>query len=257
MTEIIRALIVDDEPPARAVIRKMLADDRDIAIVGECSNGREALAQITEFRPNLLFLDIEMPEMDGFALLDALDGPRIPVVIFVTAYDRYAVKAFDVSAVDYLLKPYDHDRLAVALDRAKANLREKTDEDRSDQLINLLRNLTARENLLDRFVIKNNGRVVLVPVEDIDWIEACGNYVVLHTVGAKHIVRETMKQTEIRLDPKLFIRIHRSTIVNLARIKELQVHFNEEHLVILKNGKELTLSRRYREKLSEKLGTNI
>lgn len=257
MIESIRALIVDDEPPARAVIRKMLADDHEIAIVGECSNGREAIGQIAALQPDLLFLDIEMPEMDGFALLDVLEGPKTPVVIFVTAYDQYAVKAFDVSAVDYLLKPFDHDRMAVALKRAKANLIERSDEDRSEQLIDLLRNLAARENLLDRFVIKNNGRVFLIPVEDVDWIEACGNYVVLHTADAKHIIRETMKQTELRLDPKLFVRIHRSTIVNLARIKELQVHFNEEHLVILKNGIELSLSRRFREKLSEKLGTSI
>ncbi len=257
MTNLIKTLIVDDEPPARSVIRNMLDDEADIEIVGESTNGKDALDAIAELAPDLVFLDIEMPEMDGLSLVEALDGVATPAIIFVTAYNQYAAKAFDVAAVDYLLKPFDHERMAVALNRAKANLRERTDEDRSDQLIELLRHLTARENLLDRFVIKNSGRVLLVPVIDVDWIEACGNYIVLHAGPNKHIVRETMKQTELRLDPKMFVRIHRSTIVNIGRISELLVHFNEEHLVVLKDGSQLTLSRRFRDKLSERLGTNI
>ena len=258
MSEIkIRALIVDDEPPARAVIRKMLAEDADIEIIGECSNGIEAVKSICKLAPDLLFLDIEMPEMDGFALLAAFDESKIPAVIFVTAYNRYAVKAFEVSAVDYLLKPFDHERMATALQRAKANLREKTDEDRNDSIIELLQQIHAKEQTFDRFVIKQNGRVLLIPVEEVDWIESNGNYVLLHTVSGKYIIRETMKHIELRLDPQKFIRIHRSTIVNIDRIKELQIHFNEEHLVILKDGSQLVLSRRFREKLSQRLGTSI
>ncbi|MGD9588112.1 MAG: LytR/AlgR family response regulator transcription factor [Pyrinomonadaceae bacterium] len=257
MSERIRALIVDDEPPARAVIRSMVDDDPDIEIVGECSNGNDAIEKVAKLEPDLLFLDIEMPEKDGLAVVDALQGPKTPAIIFVTAYDQYAVKAFDLAAVDYLLKPFDHDRMAVALDRAKSNLRELSDTERNNQLVELLRTLTSREDLLDRFVIKKDGRVLLLPVGEVDWIEACGNYVILHTADATHIVRETMKQIGRRLDPKQFVRIHRSTTVNLGQVRELQVHFNEEHLVILKNGKELTLSRRYREKLSQKLGASI
>lgn len=257
MSERIRALIVDDEPPARAVIRSMVDDDSDIEIVGECSNGKDAIEKVAKLEPDLLFLDIEMPEKDGLAVVDALQGPKTPAIIFVTAYDQYAVKAFDLAAVDYLLKPFDHDRMAVALDRAKSILRELSDTERNNQLVELLRTLTSREDLLDRFVIKKDGRVLLLPVGDVDWIEACGNYVILHTADATHIVRETMKQIGRRLDPKQFVRIHRSTMVNLGQVRELQVHFHEEHLVILKNGKELTLSRRYREKLSQKLGASI
>lgn len=257
MTERIKTLIVDDEPPARAVIQKMLADHPEIEVIGECSNGREATSMISLYSPDLLFLDIQMPEMDGFSLLETIVGTKTPAVIFVTAFDQYATKAFDVAAVDYLLKPFDHQRMAVALERAKADLRNRSDDERSDELVELLRNLTAREKLLDRFVIKNNGRILLVPVDEVNWIGACGNYVVLHTSSANHIVRETMKSIELRLDPRKFLRIHRSTMVNISVIKELQVHFGDEHLVILKNGTELALSRRYRERLSEKLGTSI
>lgn len=253
----INALIIDDEPPARSVIRKMLTEDTEIEVVGECSNGIEAFETIRRLSPDLLFLDIEMPEMDGFALLESFDEGKHPAVIFVTAYNQYAVRAFDVSAVDYLLKPFDHERLARALERAKINLREKSDEERSEKVLELLRQLNAKDENLDRFVIKKNGRVLLVPGADIDWVEASGNYVLLHVGREKHLIRETMKGIEKRLDPQKFLRIHRSTIVNIDCVKELQVHFNGEHLVVLKTGEELILSRRYREKLSQKLGTSI
>jgi two-component system LytT family response regulator len=256
-SEKIHALIIDDEPPARSVIRKMLAEDSDIEVVGECSNGIEAKKSIQKHSPDLLFLDIEMPEMDGFALLESFTEDKTPAVIFVTAYNQYAVRAFDVSAVDYLLKPFDHERMAKALERAKSNLRERSDEERSEQVLELLQQLNTKQKTLDRFVIKKNGRVLLVASKEIDWIEASGNYVLLHTGREKHILRETMKHIEKRLDSNKFLRIHRSTIVNIDRIKELQTHFNGEHLVILKTGNELILSRRYREKLSQKLGTSI
>ncbi|MEZ5426941.1 MAG: LytTR family DNA-binding domain-containing protein [Pyrinomonadaceae bacterium] len=253
----IRALIVDDEPPARSVIRKMLAEDAEVEVIGECSNGEDAIPFIEKHAPDLLFLDIQMPEMDGFALLESLAEEKAPAVIFVTAYNRYAVRAFDVAAVDYLLKPFDHERMATAVERAKTNLREKSAEDRNRQMLDLLRQLSARQQTLDRFVIKQNGRVLLIPTEEVDWIEAAGNYVTLYSGDRKYLIRETMKRVELRLDPQKFIRIHRSTIVNVERVRELQIHFNEEHLVILKDGRELVLSRRYREKLSQKLGTSI
>lgn len=253
----IRALIVDDEPPARAVIRKMLADDAAVEVIGECSNGVEAIKFICKNSPDLLFLDIQMPEMDGFALLEAFDENKIPAVIFVTAYDQYAVQAFEVSAVDYLLKPFDHERLEKALDRAKANLREKSNEDRNEQIVGLLQKINANQPNFERFVVKKNGRVLLIPIDEVDWIESYGNYVLLHLGQTKHIIRETMNQIEIRLNLQNFVRIHRTTIVNFDRIRELQTHFNEEHLVILKDGTELALSRRYRDKLSQKLGASI
>lgn len=255
--EKIQALIIDDEPPARSVIRKMLAEDSEIEVVGECSNGIEAINSIQKLSPDLLFLDIEMPEVDGFGLLESFDEEKIPAVIFVTAYNQYAVRAFEVSAIDYLLKPFDHERMAKALEKAKANLRERSDAERSGQVLELLQRLNTKQEALGRFVVKNNGRVLLVPCEEIDWIEASGNYVLLHKRGEKHILRETMKRIEKRLDPDKFSRIHRSTIVNIDSIKELQTHFNGEHLVILKSGTELTLSRRYREKLSQKLKTSL
>ncbi|REJ79288.1 MAG: response regulator [Acidobacteria bacterium] len=252
-----RALIVDDEPPAREIIRKMLAEDAEIEIAGECSNGAEAIEAIAELKPDLMFLDIQMPEVDGFELLEACDGEKMPAVIFVTAFNRYAVKAFEVSAVDYLLKPFDHARMALALERAKTDLKEKSNAERSDQVLDLLNRISEGPDRLKRFVIKNNGRILLVPAEDVDWIESDGNYLLLHSGDDKHLIRETLKSMEERLDPELFFRIHRSTIVNIDSVKELQKHFNDEHVVLMKSGKELILSRRYRGKLSEKLGASI
>lgn len=252
----LQALIVDDEPPARAVIRRMLKDHADIELIGECSNGAEALAALRRQTPDLIFLDIQMPEMDGFALLEAL-GERMPAVIFVTAYDQYAVRAFEVAAVDYLLKPFDHERLAKALQRAKTNLGEKNGQERTEQMLTLLTQIHAQSEHLQRFVIKTNGRVLLVPAADVEWIEVEGNYLRLHAGKASHLIRETMNNLETRLDARKFVRIHRSTMVNIDCVKELQVHFNDEHLVILKDGSQLTLSRRFRDRLSQFLGAQI
>lgn len=257
MSETIRAVIIDDEPPARAVIRRMLEDHADIELIGECSTGREAVKSLRAQSPDLIFLDIQMPEMDGFALLEAI-GERMPAVIFVTAYDSYAVRAFEVSAVDYLLKPFDHERLAKALKRARANLRDKNSEDRTHQMLTLLTEINARSQFLDRFVIKNNGRVLLIPIDEVDWIEAEGNYLLLHVGKKSYLIRETMRSLEEKLNPKKFLRIHRSTMVNIDSVKELHMHVNsEEQIVILKNGGQLTLSRRYREKVSQILGASI
>lgn len=253
----IRALIVDDEPPARDIIRRMLKDDPEIEVVGECSNGREAIKSLEELSPDLLFLDIQMPEMDGFALLESLEEKSLPVIIFVTAYDRYALRAFEYYALDYLLKPFDHERLEKAIMRAKANLLEKNAEDRSRQMLALLNQINARSEYRDRFVIKSNGRVLLVNAEEVDWIETSGNYLLLHEGRNSHLIRETLNNLEQQLDPRKFLRIHRSTMVNINSIKEMHVHFNDEQVVILKDGSQLTLSRRYKEKVSRLLGTTI
>ncbi len=253
----IKVLIVDDEPPARSMIGKLLSDDSEIEIVGECANGVEAIESLDKLRPDLLFLDIQMPELDGFEVLEALDEKKIPEVIFVTAFDHYAVRAFDISAVDYLLKPFDHERMAKALARAKTKLAERRDFARNQDLIKLLKELRSRETKIRRFVVKDRERVLLIPVENIDWIKADGNYLLLHEQEKRHIIRKTMKQIALRLDPEKFVRIHRSTIVNLERVKELHVNFKNQHAVVLKNGTELILSRKYREDLSRRLGMKI
>lgn len=254
----IRALIVDDEPPARAILREMLKDDPAVEVIGECANGREAVKALSTQTPDLMFLDIQMPEMDGFALLEALGEERMPTVIFVTAYDRYAVRAFEVAAVDYLLKPFNHTRLAQALQRAKNNLHQHDSADRSRQVIELLHQINARAEYLDRFVVKNNGRTLLIPADEVDWIEADGNYLLLHVGQTTHLLRQTLQSLEQRLNPRKFLRIHRSAIVNLDRIRELQTHVNgEDQLVILKDGSQLTLTRRFRDKVSQALGASI
>ncbi|MEZ5344860.1 MAG: LytTR family DNA-binding domain-containing protein [Pyrinomonadaceae bacterium] len=253
----IKALIVDDEPPARSVIRKMVAEDDEIRVVGECSTGIEAIEAIAKLDPDLLFLDIQMPDLDGFELIESLAGEKIPHIIFVTAFDRYAVRAFEVSPVDYLLKPFDHERMEKALEKAKTDLRNKNTKEQNDQVLSLLNQLRQKQDYLERFVIKKNGRVFFLSASDVDWIESDGNYLYLHAGAEKQMIRGTLKNIESRLDPDKFFRIHRSTIVNLDRIKELQVHFNENHVVVLKDGTELILSRRCRDILSKKLGTQI
>lgn len=254
----LRVLIVDDEPPAREMIRYMLVEDSEVVVVGECSNGHEALDAIRLVTPDIIFLDIQMPEMDGLALLEACPPKMLPLVIFVTAFDRYAVKAFEYAAVDYLLKPFDHDRMERALKRAKSNLREKGSEERMLQMLSLLNQMHAKTEYLEHFVCKNNGRVRLIPVQEVDWVEAEGNYLTLHSGKMSFLIRDTMSNIEQRLNPKKFLRIHRSTLVNIDSVKELLVHVNhEEQLVILKNGAELTMSRRYRDKVSQVLGTSI
>ena len=253
----IRVLIVDDEPAARAAIRTLLADDAEVRVVGECPDGRAALQAIQDDAPDLLFLDVQMPEMDGFALLRALDPADLPVVVFVTAYDQYAVQAFDVHALDYLLKPFDDQRFRVALGRAKRQVRQGTLGALSQQLLALLDGGGAAAGdgrYLKRLVIKSGGRVTILGVKDIDWIEAEGDFVKIHAGRAWHLLRETMKRLETQFDPARFVRIHRSTIVNVERIKELQPYFRGEYVVILHDGTSLKLSRGYKDHLEHALG---
>ena len=246
-----RTLIVDDEPLARERLRGFLADDPTIEVVGEAGNGREAVGAILQLAPDLVFLDIQMPEMDGFEVIAALKDKVPPAVVFATAYDQFAVKAFEVHAVDYLLKPFDSDRVNETLRRVARRL--KQGEANGPRLDGLIAEIKSRPDTPGRLLIKADKKMVLVPMDDIDWVEAADNYVVLHVGKESHIQRETLSAMEIKLPSDTFIRISRSTIVNINRIKELQPLFHGEYAVILKTGARLTLTRTYRDGL-EKLG---
>jgi len=253
----LRAIIVDDEPPARNKIRELLKSDADVEIIDECSNGREAVQSITTNSPDLVFLDIQMPELDGFGVIEAIGPEQLPAVIFVTAYDQYAVHAFEVHAIDYLLKPFDRQRFQTALNRAKDHLHSDHREELNQQLNTLLRQLKGPKKQAERFVVKSGGRVFFLKNDEIDWIEAAGNYVRLHIGNETHLLRETMSAIQKKLDPALFIRIHRSTFVNIEKIKELQPWFHGEYVVIMRDGTQLTMSRSYRSTLPELLGTTL
>ncbi len=257
MAERIRALIVDDEPLARERIRTLLTGEPEIEVVGECGDGHKAVAAIRRHAPDLLFLDVQMPELDGFGVLQELGAQPLPVVVFVTAYDKYALRAFEVHALDYLLKPFDRERFYKTLTRARAQIRQEKSGEVSERILALLADLKGAPKHLERLVIKSGGRVFFLRTEEIDWIEAAGNYVRLHTGGEEHLLRETMSKLEAQLDPGKFLRIHRSTIVNLERIQELQPAFHGDYVVLLRDGTRLTLSRSYRDKLQEVLGKSF
>ncbi|HWN95155.1 MAG TPA: LytTR family DNA-binding domain-containing protein [Methylomirabilota bacterium] len=243
----VRTVVVDDEPLARERLLKLLRAEPEIEIVGDASNGREAIALIREAKPSLIFLDVQMPELDGFGVLAELAEGERPAVVFVTAYDKFALKAFDVHAIDYLLKPFDKERFQTALRRALGHLAREKPEQMHQQLSALLNELRPAPQS-DRLAVKTDGRVVLVKAGDVDWVEAADNYVSLHVGKESHLLRETMASIEARL-PKQFLRISRSTIVNSERIKELQPLFHGEYAVILRDGTKLTLSRSHRDKL--------
>lgn len=247
-----RTLIVDDEPLARERIRTLLRDEPDIELIGECADGKEAVSAIQGKNPELLFLDVQMPEMDGFAVLEAVGPERVPAVVFVTAYDRYALRAFDVHALDYLLKPFDRERFHKALERARAQVGERGKL--GDRLLALLKDIKEEPKRPERFVIKSAGRVFFLRADEIDWVEAAGNYVQLHVGSTTHLMRETMGGLEARLDPEKFVRIHRSAIVQVDRLKEMRPAFHGDYIVILQDGTRLNLSRSYREKLQALLG---
>jgi two-component system LytT family response regulator len=245
----LRALVVDDEPFARARVCDLLAAEAEVEVVGEARDGLEAVAAIRRERPDIVFLDVQMPELDGFGVLEALAGEKLPVVIFTTAYDQYALKAFEVQALDYLLKPIDPDRFQQALQRAHSQVGR--DDALRAELLELLQSLPNRPKFLERLVVKTGGRISFLRVDEADCFEACGNYIRLCLGSEEHLVRMTMAVLETRLDPNRFLRIHRSTIVNVERVKELQSTFHGEYVVLLRNGRRLTLSRGYREKLQQ------
>jgi len=250
---LIRVLLVDDESLAREMLREMLQDDPQVNIVGESCNGREALEAVRSHSPDLIFLDVQMPELGGFEVLESL-GREIPRVIFVTAYDQYAVRAFEVHALDYLLKPFDQERFDISWQRARAQILRDRNGGTDQRILALLEEMKAGNKYLERLVIKASGRIYFLETADIDWIEAEGNYVSVHCAKKSHLLRETISSLEAQLDPKKFLRIHRSSIVRIDRIQELQPWFHGEYRIILQNGTQLTLSRNYRDKLQEALG---
>ncbi|WP_374764080.1 LytR/AlgR family response regulator transcription factor [Yunchengibacter salinarum] len=260
----IRALLVDDEPLALRGLSRRLAAFDDLDVVGTCSNGRDAVRRIREEKPDLIFLDIQMPGFDGFAVLRALVGETaMPMVIFVTAYDQYALDAFEAHALDYLLKPVDEDRLADAVARARDHLAQRMAVEQTARLVTLLDEMgdapaSALTAMLEsapvprgksydpQIRIKDRGRITIVDVADVDYIDAAGDYMCIHVGEDTHILRETMKTMEKRLDPAIFQRIHRSTIVNLERVSEVRPHSNGECFLTLKSGGELKVSRSYK-----------
>jgi two-component system, LytTR family, response regulator len=250
----IRTLIVDDEPLARDRLQKLLEGESDVTILGQCTNGKEAVKVIREKAPQLVFLDVQMPELDGFGVLGELQANEMPVVIFVTAHDKFALKAFEVHAVDFLLKPFDRERFQTALKRARERIAQKQPGELDQRLAALLAEIKPEAPALERMAIKTTGRVIFIKTSDIDWVEAADNYVNLHVGNESHLHRETLTALAERLPAKKFMRISRSTIVNVDRIKELQPLFHGEYAVILRNGTTLTLSRSYRDALDQLIG---
>jgi two-component system LytT family response regulator len=243
----INVLIVDDEPLARKFIRRLLKDDQEVAIVAECRNGYEAITKITQGFVDLVFLDVQMPEMDGFGVLETLGDIPLPQIVFTTAYDQYAIRAFEVHALDYLLKPFDQARFRQVMDHAKSQLPAAIRKNQRTQISTLLDNQSSP--YLNRLIVKTSGRIIFLKTEEIRWIEAADKYVQLHTGKTTRLVRQTLNAIELQLDPNRFIRIHRSAIVNIEHIQELQPLIGGEYRVVLSDGTKLTLSRNYRNKL--------
>jgi two-component system LytT family response regulator len=275
MSDPIRVLIVDDEPLAREGLRKLCERDPEIEVVGECADGRAAVAAIEQIEPDLLLLDIQMPNMDGFEVLGAVGPDRMPQVIFVTAYDQFALRAFDVHALDYLLKPFSDKRFFDAIARAKQAIQQAGQSDLRARLLALLEAVgieekaigepshagtkarTAKPPVASRIAVKERGRVVLVRADDIDWIEAADYCAKLHVRERAYVIRESMKSLAARLDPARFFAVSRSAIVNLDRVREIQSFARGSHIVILNDGTRVTLSRARREVLERRLGQSL
>ena len=239
----IKALIVDDEPLARDRIRELLKEHPEIEVLGEARNGREAIDAVVNHNPDLVFLDVQMPDLDGFSVLQNLK--QLPLIIFVTAYDQYALRAFDVHAVDYLTKPFDRQRFADAIEQAKVVMKGAKEPDTA-RILQMLQELRAGARYLERFAIKNGETVFFVRAEDVDAIEAEGNYVRLILAGSSHLLRDTLNNIESQINPRMFVRIHRRTIVNINRVKQVQTWARGEYRVVLVTGAHYTLSRGYR-----------
>lgn len=250
----IRALIVDDEPIARRRVRDLLKLEPDIEVCGECDNGQEALESIRELAPDLVFLDIQMPGLDGISMSESFRSGLGPEIVFVTAYDNYAVKAFELRAVDYLLKPFDRGRFSQAVRVAREKIGSRRGAEVGGRIIELLDDLRTRPKYMDRIVIRNNERIIVVRVDEIDWIESEGNYVRIHFGKSSSLVRETLTHLASQLDPDKFPRIHRSRLVNIDSIQELQHWSHRNYRLILRSGVQLSLSRSYRDRLSSLLG---
>jgi two-component system LytT family response regulator len=272
----IQVLVVDDEPLARSGVADLVRRDPELVVVRECGDGPAAVEAIRSLSPDIVLLDVQMPGMDGFEVLRTIGAERMPAVVFVTAYDRFALRAFDVNAVDYLLKPFEDERFGAAMERAKRAVRQDEVATLARRLAGLL-DMTGTKGTgdgtravgpqsdapvagsptLSRIVVKSGGTVLFVRVEDIDWIEAADYYARLHVGPRSHLVRETMAALEQKLDPARFFRVHRSAIVNLDRVKQLQPYFRGQHVVVLADGTRLKLNRARRERLEALLGQRL
>lgn len=258
----LRVLVVDDEQPAREILGDLLTKDPEIDLVAECKNGNEALEAIRVHRPDLVFLDVQMPGLSGFDVLASLRSDELPLVVFATAYDEYAVRAFEIHALDYLLKPFDDQRFEEALGHAKAALRQQQMERINKKLLHLVNDYREREegagdSISARLTIRSGGRVHFVKVEDIDWIEAADYYARIHALGKGHLLREPLSSLEKRLDPHRFARVHRSAIVNLDRVREVRRLFKGSYRLILEDGTQLKVSRHRRADLETKLARSL
>ncbi len=273
-----RVLIVDDEALARQRVRRLLQNEADVDIVGEAGTGRDAVSLIKELHPDLVCLDVQMPELDGFGVLRELVGGTLPMILFVTAYDEHAQRAFDVHAVDYVLKPVDADRFRAAFERARTQRAHAVAAERLDELLATVRRLaegtastergdgasatavptaggsSGNGHYASRILVKQDGRMLFVKTTEIDWIEADRNYVKLHVGPVAHTIRDRISHLEETLDPRVFARIHRSTIVNLNRVREMQQWFSGDYVVILEDGARLRLSRHYRDRVEKQVG---
>lgn len=249
----LRILIVDDEQLARQNIRQLLEKYKDVTVIGECADGESAVEKICEFKPDLVTMDIKMPGMDGFEVLELVPEKLMPHIIFVTAYDEYALKAFEFHAVDYLLKPFDDDRFFEALDRVKTEVLSGESGSQQVRIQSLISELAGQGNYLSRMIIKKGDRYYIIQVGDIQWIEAAGYYMRLHAGSGTYLIRKTMKSLAKRLDPGLFFRIHRSYMVNLDFVREIQTWFHGDYIVILKDGKKLPVSKMYKKAVFARL----
>jgi two-component system LytT family response regulator len=250
----IRALIVDDEPLPRERVRTLLAEHSDIEVIGECRDGQEALASILSKRPDLIFLDIQMPELDGFDLIKAIDPEDLPAVIFITAFDEYAIQAFEVEAIDYLLKPINAARFYKAVRRALDRLAQPVALEPDRKLLDLIERLRAERQYTSRFVVRSGAKLSFVRAADVEWIDVADNYLRLHVAGRGYLVRDTLKSVEGQLNPEIFIRVHRSIIINLDRVESVEPYSHGEYLVTMKDGARFTTSRSYSERLRKVLG---
>lgn len=250
MSQTYRAVIVDDEALARRTIRTSLKDFPQISVVAECSNGLEAVEAILQHKPELVFLDIQMPAMDGLEVINTVGVENMPFVIFVTAYDQYAVEAFEKHAFDYLLKPYSHKRFNTAITRILGFIEKQQQEPQNEKLLQVMQEIQPKPQFISRLAVRSTSRIYFLQVSEIEWFEAAGNYVEIHVDDATHLLRETMSNLESKLDPQSFLRIHRSAIVNFDHIQEIQPD-GHDYIVVMSSGKKMGMSRTYKEKLNK------
>jgi two-component system LytT family response regulator len=256
-SERIRALIVDDEAPARQRLRDLLEKDEQVSAILEAENGMVAVQMIHEQKPDLVFLDVQMPELDGLAVIEAVGAEEMPLTIFVTAYDQHAIRAFEANALDYLLKPFSDERLEAAVTRVKSRLDERNLGDLGRRMLQMVSKVPSQARRWDRLVVKSAGTTRFLRVAEIDWIEAAGVYVNLHVAGREFLYRASLNDLTEKLDPMRFIRIHRSAIVNLESIVQLEPASHGEFEVVLKNGSRARVSRTYRVQLEKRLGQSL